>query len=309
MKNPIFGPKNVIFERFEPFSKFYFPGCTTLDMPVQFDFGMGQQFFQLSSKQISADSQPVQISLWCFDASKSIQALLRGGVRNLILTSGTLSPLDEYTQNLGLSAIGDRPPVELINDHVVDPSQVYVTCLTKGFNGIETKNIFANRENASMYHGMATSIAKIKSVTPGGMLIFHPTYALMNKMREYWKIQDDAACMNATNNQFQRQVFIEPNDKGELEVVTGKYETAIEEHAMNGAIYMGVCRGKLSEGVDFSDARGRVVVITGIPYAPFMDPKVKLKKEYVQQRYSQKMSSITGDEWYQIQASVQNSKI
>ena len=53
-----------------------------------------------------------------------------------------------------------------------------------------------------------------------------------------------------------------------------------------GAIYMGVCRGKLSEGVDFADGRGRVVMITGIPYAPYMDPKVVLKKEYIQRRYT-----------------------
>ena len=48
--------------------------------------------------------------------------------------------------------------------------------------------------------------------------------------------------------------------------------------------------------------RGRVVVITGIPYAPAFDPKVKLKKEYVQSLYEKKLSSISGNDWYQIQA-------
>lgn len=31
---------------------------------------------------------------------------------------------------------------------------------------------------------------------------------------------------------------------------------------------------QVSEGVDFADSRGRAVVITGIPYAPYKDPKV-----------------------------------
>lgn len=31
---------------------------------------------------------------------------------------------------------------------------------------------------------------------------------------------------------------------------------------------------KVSEGMDFSDGRARCVVVTGIPYAPAMDPKV-----------------------------------
>lgn len=32
--------------------------------------------------------------------------------------------------------------------------------------------------------------------------------------------------------------------------------------------------GQVSEGMDFSDSRARCVVVTGIPYAPAMDPKV-----------------------------------
>ena len=38
--------------------------------------------------------------------------------------------------------------------------------------------------------------------------------------------------------------------------------------------YNALCRGKVSEGLDFSDRAGRAVVITGIPYAMFKDPKV-----------------------------------
>ena len=35
------------------------------------------------------------------------------------------------------------------------------------------------------------------------------------------------------------------------------------------------CRGKVSEGLDFSDRAGRAVVITGIPFANSRDAKVK----------------------------------
>lgn len=34
-------------------------------------------------------------------------------------------------------------------------------------------------------------------------------------------------------------------------------------------------RGKVSEGLDFSDRSGRAVVITGIPYPHLMDAKVR----------------------------------
>ena len=35
------------------------------------------------------------------------------------------------------------------------------------------------------------------------------------------------------------------------------------------------CRGKVSEGLDFADAAGRAVVITGIPYAPRNNAKAR----------------------------------
>ena len=37
----------------------------------------------------------------------------------------------------------------------------------------------------------------------------------------------------------------------------------------------------MSEGLDFSDANGRAVVITGLPFPPMMDPKVILKMKFL----------------------------
>lgn len=41
-----------------------------------------------------------------------------------------------------------------------------------------------------------------------------------------------------------------------------------------GAILLGVLRGKISEGLDFSDDYTRAVFVVGIPYPPVFDPKV-----------------------------------
>lgn len=45
---------------------------------------------------------------------------------------------------------------------------------------------------------------------------------------------------------------------------------------------MAVCRGKVSEGLDFADRNGRAVIITGLPFPPLKDPKVILKKRYLE---------------------------
>ena len=44
---------------------------------------------------------------------------------------------------------------------------------------------------------------------------------------------------------------------------------------------MGVCRGRLSEGLDFKDRKARLVIIVGVPYPSVSDPKIVLKKYYL----------------------------
>jgi regulator of telomere elongation helicase 1 len=45
-----------------------------------------------------------------------------------------------------------------------------------------------------------------------------------------------------------------------------RYYSAVFEDESKGAILMGVCRGRISEGLDFSDNAARAVIIVGIPY-------------------------------------------
>lgn len=47
---------------------------------------------------------------------------------------------------------------------------------------------------------------------------------------------------------------------------------------------MGVCRGRISEGLDFSDNAARCVIMIGIPYPQMTDAKVILKKDFLDKR-------------------------
>ena len=48
----------------------------------------------------------------------------------------------------------------------------------------------------------------------------------------------------------------------------------------DGAAFFAVCRGKVSEGLDFPDKAGRAVLITGLPFGTFTDPKVNMQWGY-----------------------------
>jgi Rad3-related DNA helicase len=44
---------------------------------------------------------------------------------------------------------------------------------------------------------------------------------------------------------------------------------------------LGVCRGKISEGLDFKDNIGRAVSVVGVPYLCIEDLTNKLKQKYL----------------------------
>lgn len=68
-----------------------------------------------------------------------------------------------------------------------------------------------------------------------------------------------------------------------------------------GALLLAVCRGKISEGINFSDQYARGVLVVGIPYPNLRDSKVILKKEFNDKNYYSK-KLLSGNEWYSQQA-------
>ena len=63
----------------------------------------------------------VLLHLWCFSPGFSMARLQKLGVRSIILTSGTLSPLAATAEEIGL-----KFPVQLENHHIVSASQVNI---------------------------------------------------------------------------------------------------------------------------------------------------------------------------------------
>ena len=72
---------------------------------------------------------------------------------------------------------------------------------------------------------------------------------------------------------------------------------------------MGVCRGRLSEGLDFKDRRARAVIIVGIPYPSMMDPQIILKRYYLDNKRAtlgvkytnskgKEIHNLAGQYWY-----------
>ena len=66
----------------------------------------------------------------------------------------------------GLDSL-EKEPVTLSGNHVISPEQLFVGTIRKGESGVEFKNVYSNRENRSMFDGMADALTKIRLSSPG----------------------------------------------------------------------------------------------------------------------------------------------
>lgn len=154
------------------------------------------------------------------------------------------------------------------------------------------------REDPKYLHSLGKTVLELSKVVPDGLLIFFPSYGILNSCIRNWET-------NEIWNQIQQSkpTFVEPRFKNEFAHTIKEYYKNINNETKKGAIFMAVCRGKVSEGLDFADINGRAVIITGIPYPPLFDPKIRLKRNYMQHNYTTGTESLSGEQWYNLEAS------
>lgn len=292
------------------------------------------------------------ISYWCFAPSLAMEELSALRIRSIIVTSGTLSPLPSYSMELGL-----KFNHTLENPHIISDDQIYVRVVGKGVTGKVLNSSYERRKDEDYYSELGNTLVSLANVTPDGMLVFFPSYGVMEECLHRWggpshgrndrgkgkpnffssrrKVQPlerfsfpevtapryGSGCPSPwTRLLAAKSIVIEPRSSADLPDAISEFQRFLAKPKSRGCVLMGVCRGKISEGIDFSNEQSRAVVITGLPFPPSHDPKVKMKRaylEFVRAKLRSKSNvdggfglsgaalpteKLSGNEWYSQQA-------
>ena len=294
------------------------------------------------------------ISYWCFAPALAMEELAALNVRSILVTSGTLSPLPSYAMELGIPF-----PHTLENPHIIRENQIHVRVIGKGVSGKELTSTYKRREDGEYYSELGNTLVSLAKVVPAGMLIFFPSYGVMNTCLERWGgPANSSSTYGKANNkknffavrkkqaatkqyafpqtpQFfanknrpvtpwkrllaAKAIVVEPRSSADLPDAMSEFKRLLDLPRSPGCILMGVCRGKISEGIDFANEMSRAVVITGLPFAPAMDAKIKLKREFLDGARAagkvsasndggfgdstlSKVNKLSGNDWYTQQA-------
>ena len=234
--------------------------------------------FKCKSKE---DKNEFQLQLMCINPEYSYKEILDLQPHSVLFLSGTLSPFKFFELELNSTI-----PIQFEGDSVISDSQIYARVLTS-INKLEMNFSYVTRKNEELMNLVGRTLIDLLRVTPQGVLIFFQSYQSMNNITDHWKRSQQFSSMNNL-----KQIYIEGKDvQRDLEL--------FKEKSKEGAIFMGVMGGKLSEGYDFTDHMARLVVLIGVPYPNIMDIKVKSKRAYLDnKRKEQRGDFLSSDEWY-----------
>jgi len=242
--------------------------------------------------------QEISLNFWCLSASVAFKHLA-DNCWSVILTSGTLSPLDSFESELDVQF-----PVRVEASHVIDTqAQVYVAAVGS-CGGTSLDCTFLNQSNFDFQDSVGNAVLALGRVTDGGILVFLPSYSLLDKLVGRWTstgyMSEFSRCLDDTGRN--TSVHVEPRDGSTLDKMLKQYYSAIDSGGR--AILFAVCRGKVSEGIDFADNYARTVVIVGIPYPSLASLEVKLKRQFMDNKRQKETAkvSLNGEQWYSQQA-------
>ncbi|KAF2310235.1 hypothetical protein GH714_007353 [Hevea brasiliensis] len=262
------------------------------------------------------------LSLWCLNPGVVFRDIANISL-SVILTSGTLSPMNSFSSELGVQ-FGTC----LEAPHVVDTeSQVWAAVISTGPDNYPLNASYKTADEYAFQDALGKTLEDICMIVPAGCLVFFPSYKLMEKLCNRWRETGQWSQLNA-----KKSFFVEPrggSQEDDFDSVLKGYHDSIHQrnkHAVGrkrrvkkvdlkhfkaieptensekgGAAFLAVCRGKVSEGMDFSDDNARVVIVVGIPFPNVHDIQVGLKKNY-NDIYKTSKKLLSGNEWYCHQA-------
>lgn len=208
------------------------------------------------------------LQLACLDASLAIRPVFER-FSSVIITSGTLSPIDLYPRLLNFNPV--------IRESL--PMSVYRSCIcplviTRGSDQMPVSTKFDLRDDMSVVRNYGTLLLEMAACCPDGIVCFFPSYLYMEKIIGQW---DSLGVLKKVL--MHKLLFIETKDIVETTLALDNYKKACD--CGRGAVFFSVARGKVAEGIDFDSHYGRCVILFGIPFQYTLSNTLRARLEYL----------------------------
>jgi len=192
-------------------------------------------------KLIVEDGNSRGFEAFCLDASIACRPIAE--CHASVHMSGTLKPLQEYRESIGLpkdARLADIPSPFPPENRLV----LFVDDVTTKYDDIERDD--------SMIERIAGHISELVSRVHRSTIVFYPSYSLMEKISSRIGPAADG-----------RSVYFEKRamDQGDFMKVVSDFKLSKGESLLHA-----IAGGRVSEGIDFPGEEMELAVLAGIPY-------------------------------------------
>ncbi|TVY75600.1 General transcription and DNA repair factor IIH helicase subunit XPD [Lachnellula suecica] len=208
----------------------------------------------------------------CLDAAIAIKPVF-DRFRTVIITSGTISPLEMYPKMLGFQTV-----VQESYSMTLARRSFLPMIVTRGSDQVAISSGFQVRNEPSVVRNYGNLLTEFSKLTPDGMVVFFPSYLYMESIISMWQgmgILDEVWKY--------KLILVETPDAQETSLALETYRTACCNG--RGAILLCVARGKVSEGIDFDHQYGRTVLCIGVPFQYTESRILKARLEFLRETY------------------------
>lgn len=227
---------------------------------------------------VSGVKEPL-LQLCCLDASLAIKPVI-DRFSSVIITSGTLSPIDLYPRLLNFNpAIRASLPMSTFRPCLLP------LVVTRGSDQTPLTTRFESRGDEAVIRNYGQLLLDMCRAVPDGVCCFFTSYMFMENVINQW---DEMRLLQQV--MAVKLVFIETKDVVETTLALDNYKRACD--CGRGAVFFSVARGKVAEGIDFDRHYGRCVVLFGVPFQYTQSHVLQARLEFMRAQYQIKESDF-----------------
>ena len=165
--------------------------------------------------------------------------------------------------------------------HIIPKENLIALPVAKGNGGVDFDFTYGKRNSSTMIDALGDSLIEFGDSIPDGLVVFFPSYAYLDQVILRWQIKSKDGSKSFWERLLDiKPIFRESKTTTGIDEVFIQYTQAIS--AGRGGLLLSVIGGKLSEGINFTDALGRGVVVVGLPFPNIQSAQWKAKIEYVE---------------------------
>ncbi|KAH8726391.1 hypothetical protein GQ44DRAFT_613571 [Phaeosphaeriaceae sp. PMI808] len=208
----------------------------------------------------------------CLDAAIAIKPVFER-FYSVIVTSGTMSPLDMYPRMLNFNTVVQESFTMTLTRKTFLPMIV-----DRGNDQNQVTSQFEHRNDLQVQRNFGTLLIEFCKLTPDGVVVFFPSYLYMESIISAWQ------GMEILDTVWKyKLILVETPDAQETALALETFRTACNNG--RGAVLLCVARGKVSEGIDFDHHYGRTVLCMGVPYQYTESRILKARLEFLRETY------------------------